>query len=84
MGTLKEHLHLTSSTKNSSSGIPRPDSRPAALQTFHNNTPLSQGRRANATFVFLCRNGDIDGVIRSIQSMEDRFNKYDRAFTYGF
>lgn len=35
---------------------------------------LSSGRE-NATFVFLCRNSDINGVVSSIQQMEDRFNK---------
>ncbi|KAK7467141.1 hypothetical protein VKT23_004200 [Stygiomarasmius scandens] len=32
-------------------------------------------RRANATFVLLCRNSDLNGVINSMQSAEDRFNK---------
>jgi len=31
--------------------------------------------RANATFVFLCRNNDVNGVVSSIQQMEDRFNR---------
>ncbi|KAF8201824.1 glycosyltransferase family 15 protein [Pholiota molesta] len=31
--------------------------------------------RVNATFVFLCRNNDINGAVSSIQQMEDRFNK---------
>ncbi|KJA27200.1 glycosyltransferase family 15 protein [Hypholoma sublateritium FD-334 SS-4] len=31
--------------------------------------------RENATFVFLCRNSDINGAVSSIQQMEDRFNK---------
>jgi alpha 1,2-mannosyltransferase len=31
--------------------------------------------RANATLVFLCRNSDINGVVSSVQQMEDRFNK---------
>ncbi len=35
---------------------------------------LASGRE-NATFVFLCRNSDINGVVSSIQQMEDRFNK---------
>lgn len=29
----------------------------------------------NATFVVLARNGDLDGIIKSIGDMEDRFNK---------
>lgn len=33
------------------------------------------GRKANATFVILARNSDIDGVISSMKQMEDRFNK---------
>lgn len=32
-------------------------------------------KRANATFVLLCRNSDVNGVVASIQSVEDRFNK---------
>lgn len=31
--------------------------------------------KANATFVFLCRNDDLPGVVTSIQQMEDRFNR---------
>lgn len=33
-------------------------------------------KRANATFVFLCRNSDLAGVITSIRQMEDRFNRH--------
>ncbi|TFK76427.1 glycosyltransferase family 15 protein [Pluteus cervinus] len=32
-------------------------------------------RKANATFVILARNTDLNGVISSIKQMEDRFNK---------
>lgn len=35
----------------------------------------STPKLANATFVFLCRNSDLSGVISSIRQMEDRFNK---------
>ncbi|KAF9264669.1 glycosyltransferase family 15 protein [Marasmius fiardii PR-910] len=35
----------------------------------------STSPRANATFVLLCRNTDINGVVSSMQSVEDRFNK---------
>lgn len=34
-----------------------------------------QGRRANATFVILARNTDLQGVIGSIREIEDRFNR---------
>ncbi len=38
--------------------------------------PLSAlPNRANATFVFLCRNSDLAGVVSSIRQMEDRFNR---------
>lgn len=33
-------------------------------------------RRANASFVILARNSDLDGTVRSIREIEDRFNKY--------
>ncbi|KAK0479008.1 glycosyltransferase family 15 protein [Armillaria luteobubalina] len=38
------------------------------------NTTI-QGRRANATFVILARNTDLQGVIGSIREIEDRFNR---------
>jgi len=31
--------------------------------------------RANATFVMLARNSDIDGAVNSVREMEDRFNR---------
>ncbi|KAL0568735.1 hypothetical protein V5O48_013244 [Marasmius crinis-equi] len=35
----------------------------------------SPPRRANATFVLLARNSDLDGIVVSMKQMEDRFNK---------
>ncbi|KAF7971207.1 hypothetical protein HWV62_21902 [Athelia sp. TMB] len=32
-------------------------------------------RRANATLVMLARNSDLEGVVQSVRSMEDRFNR---------
>lgn len=32
-------------------------------------------RRANATFVILARNSDMDGVLRSVRENEERFNR---------
>ncbi|KAG7823357.1 hypothetical protein KL909_003380 [Ogataea angusta] len=40
-------------------------------------------RRENATILSLCRNEDLNGIITSIQNLEDRFNrdfKYDWVF----
>ncbi|KAJ7677281.1 nucleotide-diphospho-sugar transferase [Mycena rosella] len=81
-GTLKEQMHLTSVTANTSTiALAEPYNHSTALQPAHNNndTHFSHGRRANATFVFLCRNSDLNGVVSSIVSMEDRFN---RAYSY--
>ncbi|XP_006456474.1 hypothetical protein AGABI2DRAFT_211452 [Agaricus bisporus var. bisporus H97] len=41
---------------------------------FAISEPLALDRKANATFVILCRNSDLDGTIRSIREIEDRFN----------
>ena len=43
---------------------------------FHPQKPADPLlRKANATFVVLTRNGDLQGVIMSMKQMEDRFNK---------
>jgi len=39
--------------------------------------------RANATFVILARNSDLDGAVRAVRSIEDRFNK-DYRYPYVF
>ena len=36
---------------------------------------VTNGPRANATFVILARNSDLEGAIRSVRSIEDRFNR---------
>ncbi|KAI0067471.1 glycosyltransferase family 15 protein [Artomyces pyxidatus] len=33
-------------------------------------------RRANATLVMLARNSDVDGAVRSVRELEDRFNRH--------
>jgi len=38
-------------------------------------------RKANATFVILARNSDLDGTVRSLRDIEDRFN---RRFKYPY
>lgn len=45
--------------------------------------PLSPGRRANATFVILARNSNLDGTVRSVREIEDRFNQY-HGYPYVF
>ncbi|KAJ7109390.1 glycosyltransferase family 15 protein [Mycena epipterygia] len=79
LSTLKEQFHLPSLAKNTSTSTAAaavvPSNRPTTLQSFRNNTYHPQEGRANATFVFLARNSDINGVVASVQSMEDRFNR---------
>jgi len=41
----------------------------------HNGTSSQGRRKANAAFVILARNGDLNGVVSSVKQMEDRFNK---------
>lgn len=40
------------------------------------NHTLSTDKRANATFVILCRNNDLNSIVKSVREMEDRFNRY--------
>ena len=35
----------------------------------------TNGPRANATFIILARNSDLEGTIRAVRSIEDRFNR---------
>ncbi|KAK7014851.1 glycosyltransferase family 15 protein [Favolaschia claudopus] len=35
----------------------------------------ADGRKAQAVFVMLARNGDVEGAVSSVKQMEDRFNK---------
>lgn len=54
--------------------------------SLSNSTPhatLGTVERANATFVILCRNSDLDGVIQSVRSVEDRFNR-EHGYPYVF
>ncbi|THU84115.1 glycosyltransferase family 15 protein [Dendrothele bispora CBS 962.96] len=44
----------------------------------YNNGTLVHDPRANATFVVLARNTDVDGMVRSVREMEDRFNRHWR------
>ena len=44
---------------------------------------VTNGSRANATFVILARNSDLEGTIRAVRSIEDRFNR-DYRYPYVF
>ncbi len=54
-----------------------PHQQPPSADDYHNPStdPNIPGRKANATFVFLARNGDLNGVVKSMKQVEDRFNK---------
>jgi len=39
------------------------------------NSSQTIDRHANASFVILARNSDVDGTVRSIREIEDRFNR---------
>jgi alpha 1,2-mannosyltransferase len=77
LGSLKEHLELPRNTtvvfgQNSISNFA---ADPETLVTNPNaSVQQSTERRANATFVFLARNNDLEGVVDTIRQMEDRFN----------
>jgi alpha 1,2-mannosyltransferase len=60
-------------------GVTTTSSSEAQLSDFRglNNTSDSLiSRKANATFVILCRNSDLEGTVKSIRQMEDRFNRH--------
>jgi hypothetical protein len=60
--------HPTSDSLNNDADL---DGIPKELELNH----AALNDRANATFVIVCRNKDLNGVISSMQQMEDRFNR---------
>ncbi|KAG2020304.1 alpha-1,2 mannosyltransferase KTR1 [Coprinopsis cinerea AmutBmut pab1-1] len=48
---------------------------PQLQQLVNPDLPISIPYRANATFVMLCRNEELQGVLSSIRQIEDRFNR---------
>jgi alpha 1,2-mannosyltransferase len=39
------------------------------------SSELMGGQRANASLVMLARNSDLEGAVKSMQRLEDRFNR---------
>lgn len=75
-----ETLAAFKSSPSSPSASPSPS---PSLSDFTPHTTLDATERANATFVILCRNSDLDGVIQSVRSVEDRFNrKYGYSYVF--
>lgn len=72
--TIKGDLNSTSLTLNSSNHSADSMTLHVAPHVYEKPKP-AEPRRANATFVLLARNSDLEGVIDSVRSMEDRFNR---------
>ncbi|KII88494.1 glycosyltransferase family 15 protein [Plicaturopsis crispa FD-325 SS-3] len=70
-----EHYGELSSLSNISEQLRLSDPLDTLANVTGSSTPRPP-RRANATFVMLARNTDLNGVILSMQSMEDRFNRH--------
>lgn len=68
-GTLSSHFSDLRVIANNTTAALNTTVRESSRHTF------SFKPRANATFVLLCRNSDLSGVVSSIQQMEDRFNR---------
>ncbi|KAL0071397.1 hypothetical protein AAF712_001254 [Marasmius tenuissimus] len=70
LSTLKDSFYPVGSSTN-------PPYKNGVPEEYHHkeNITSPQGRRANAAFVLLARNGDLNGVASSMKQMEDRFNK---------
>jgi len=62
---------------------PEPPYKTAVPEEYyiHPVNETAEGRRANAAFVVLARNGDMLGISSSVKQMEDRFN---RKFNYPY
>jgi len=52
-----------------------PYKQPVPAEYYTHNKTSPPERKANAAFVILARNSDLNGVITSVKQMEDRFNK---------
>lgn len=48
---------------------PKPDTKESL------DSVVETGKRANAAFVILCRNSDMNSIIQSVREIEDRFNR---------
>ncbi|KAG5727963.1 Glycolipid 2-alpha-mannosyltransferase [Termitomyces sp. T112] len=82
---VKDYETLTARISERFRSHPYSSQMDAGLNTSHavqvyeeprqDNTDFTYQRRANATFIMLCRNSEVQGVASSIQQVEDRFNR---------
>jgi alpha 1,2-mannosyltransferase len=79
--------NLTEKFTHSSPSPPKDNSDDDYYGSPEKFPPLPSGgvnaTRANATFVILARNSDLDGTVRAVRSIEDRFNR-DYHYPYVF
>lgn len=61
----------------------KPTSGPDAAKSKVPDDILATTKRANAAFMILCRNEDLEGIIRSVKQIEARFN-YRYRYPYVF
>lgn len=74
-GRISSLSRFSSQLRNSSAALlPAVDAYDSELSGLTTTNP-HKSKNANATFVLLCRNSDVNGVVESMQSMEDRFNR---------
>lgn len=67
-----------------SDGISMPPgtTQPSVSQEVAHEAPAAPTiRKANATFIILCRNSELEAIIQSVREVEDRFN---RDFNYPY
>jgi len=73
LSNLKSHLNPDKSDY--TSVLPDEYSIPTSSNSTAGLPEELQVRKANATFVILARNSDLDGVLRSVREVEERFNR---------
>ncbi|KAG6814355.1 hypothetical protein H0H92_010940 [Tricholoma furcatifolium] len=73
---ISEQLRMPPQTSQVDTSLTTSDALQVYEEPRQNSTNFTYQRRANATFVLLCRNRELNGVVSSIQQMEDRFNRY--------
>jgi alpha 1,2-mannosyltransferase len=74
LGSLKDHIQLVQNTSVLYGHNHSTSATNSSAETLDIIVQQPPERRANATFVFLARNSDLEGVVESIRQMEDRFN----------
>ena len=85
VATILDQLGLNNSDTqhyaDTSSGLTFPPAVTPGLDNY--DFPYPQKGTANATFVFLARNSDLESVVSSVRQMEDRFNrKYNYPWVF--